>query len=298
MRAALHQFHSAEDPYTESQSIDVSRICSQDDVPEALRKKAEPASVQGSALPFRAASQDAPSAAAALNSRQLEVASAQDTAVEPELQAAAAIEGDTPAAAASAVTEGAPAADQALHPHNAAEPMQIDPVAKEAAKPAPSAAAVATAPQAAEGQSEAGPPGAENGVSGQSTEQNAEKTLGALDLTLIPENIAGSDKQLLGARSRSNPLEGSKPADLISKSAPSVSAPIAESGSQHEGGAVLQEAEQANGKSSPSAVTEEGEHSKKAEADAGPVQTGVLIEEEVALPAKECRPAAKRSRRS
>ena len=297
MHAALHQFHSAEDPYTESQSIDVSRICSQDDVPEALRKKAEPASVQGSALPFRAASQDAPSAAAALNSRQLEVASAQDTAVEPELQAAAAIEGDTPAAAASAVTEGAPAADQALHPHNAAEPMQIDPVAKEAAKPAPSAAAVATAPQAAEGQSEAGPPSAENGVSGQSTGQNAEKTLGGLDLTLIP-SIAGSDKQLLGARSRSNPLESSKPADLISKSAPSVSEPIAESGSLHEGGAVLQEAEQANGKSLPSAITEEGKHSKEGAADAGPVQAGVLKEEEVALPAKECRPAAKRSRRS
>ena len=207
-----------------------------------LRKTAETASAQASALPSGAVSQDVSLATgaapvAAADGAQPEVASPPAAAV-PDLAAA---EGG---AAALAVTEALPAPQPAPQVGQAAEPMQIDTAAAgEGIEQGSAAAAEETATQAASHETQPGDPAAANRLNGQN------KALQAADMAATPGGGLSLDKQLLGARSRSDPLDSSKGAPLVGKEAPSASAPIGDSGSLD--GASLQEAEQANGKTSP-----------------------------------------------
>ena len=228
---------------------------------------------------------------AAADGAQPEVASPPAAAV-PDLAAA---EGG---AAALAVTEALPAPQPAPQVGQAAEPMQIDTAAAgEGIEQGSAAAAEETATQAASHETQPGDPAAANRLNGQN------EALQAADVAATPGGGLSLDKQLLGARSRSDPLDSSKGAPLVGKEAPSASAPIGDSGSLHEGGASLQEAEQANGKTSPQPTVQEAlqpdvKPGKAAAADAASLQNGVPKEGEAAAPAKPSRPAAKRTRRS
>lgn len=280
----------------------MARLCAQEDVPEALRKKAEPASTQGSALPSRAVSQDASlatgpatAAAAAADGAQPEVASPPATVV-PELIAAAAAEGDT---AAQARSDALPAPQSALEAGQAAEPMQIDAPAVEGAAEQGLAAAAAedTAAQATADQPQAGDAAAEKMLDAK------DKALQGADMTAPSKGNLSLDRQLLGTRSRSDPLDSSKGAPLVSKEVPSVSAPNGNGTSLHEGGASLQEAEQPNGEASPhprvqEAVQPDIKPSKAATIEAAPLENGVPDKGEAAAPAKQSKPATKRTRRS
>lgn len=275
----------------------------QEAVPEALRKKAEPVSAPASALASGAVSQEASIAtgaapmAAAADGGQPEVASPRTAAVR-ESSAAAAPEGD--AAAASAVTEALPTPQPALQAGQAAEPMQVDtPATGEAAEQGSAAAAAAedTAVQAAGDQPHAGDPAAENRLDTDS------KTSQGADVSAPLKVGPTLDKQLLGARSRSDPSDSSKSAPLVGKEAPSVSAPTGDSAGLVEGGASLQEAEQANGHTLPEPMVQEAPQpeikpGKAPAAGAAPLHNDVLKEAEAAAPAEQPRPAAKRTRRT
>ena len=277
-------------------------VCAQEDVPEALRKKAEPASTQGSALPSRAVSQDASlatgaaTAAAAATEAQPEVASA-ISPVKPDASAAALTEGD---AAAPAVAEALPAPQPASEAGQAAEPMQIDAPAEvvgtEQISAAAGAAAESTATEAAADQPQAGVPAAEE------TLDTENKAAQAADITAPPKGGLSLDKQLLCTRSRSDPLDSSKGAPAVSKEAPSVSAPNGNGTSLHEGDA-LQEAEQPNGKALAEPEVQEAAQpevkpSKPATDGVASLENGMADMGEAAAPAKQSRPAVKRTRRS
>ncbi len=192
-----------------------------------------------------------------------------------------------------------PAPQLASEAGQAAEPMQIDgPALAEAAEQGSAAAAPAaeeTATQATADKPLAVDPAAEKTL-------DAEASLAA-DMTAPSKGGLSLDKQLLGTRSRSDPLDSSKGAPPVSKEAPSVSAPNGDGTSLHEGGASLQEAEQPNGKALPKpevaeAVQPDTKPSKAATAEAAPLVNGMPEQGEVAAPAKQSRPAAKRTRRS
>ena len=284
-------------------SAHIGSVCLQEAVPEALRKKAETASAQASALPSRAVSQDASlatgaaavvAAAAAADGAQSEVASPPAAAM-PDLAAA---EGGV---AAAAVTEALPTPQPALQATQAAEPTQTHTAAADEAPEPDSAAAAAPAEDrmtmGAANEPQPGDPAAGSRLDA------PHGALQAADVAATPGARLGLDKQLLGARSRSDPVDGSKGAPLVGKEAPSASAPLGDSGSLHEGGASLQEAEQANGKVLPPPQVQEAAQpaimpGKTAAGDAASLQNGAPEEGEAAAPAKPSRPAAKRMRRS
>ena len=243
--------------------------CSQDDVPEALRKQpeAEPGQGLGSALPSRAALQDVSQATAlTVSSKPLEGSSASEAAAADSQPAAA-----------------APAAAQDAQPEQAAVPMQID-----AGAPADAAEQEPVAAEAA--QQEADTPAAETGA-------NVHDTLAPA------EGLVSDVRQSIGARSRSDPLDKSTAAAPSIKQAPSLSAPIV-------GSTLAQQAEQANGGSSPTPVTQKSlpaqaasvkEEGVSHSAENGAVNeeaAATIEEEEAAADAKPARQAAKRARRA
>ena len=202
--------------------------------------------------------------------------------------------------AASAVAEALPTPQPALQAGQAAEPMQVDtPASGEAAEQDSAAAAAAegTAEPAAADQPQGGDPAAGDKLDAES------KASQVADVSAPSKMGLTLDKQLLGARSRSDPLDSGKGGPLVGKEAPSVSAPIGDSTGLLEGGATLQEAEQANGQPLPEpegqeALQPEIKPSKAVAAGAAPLQNGVLKEAEGAAAVKQPRPAAKRTRRS
>ena len=243
--------------------------CSQDAVPEALRKQpeAESGQVRGSALPSRAALQDVSQATAlTISSKLLEGSSASEAAAADSQPAAA-----------------APAAGQDAQPEQAAVPMQMD-----AGAPADAAEQVPSAAEAA--QQEADTPAAEHGAN-------------VHDAPAPAEGLVGDARKSIETRSRSDPLDKSTAAAPSIKQAPSLSAP-------NVGSTLAQQAEQANGGSSPAPVTQKSfpvqAANIKEEGGGPPAENGAVEkdaaaaveEEEAAADARPARQAAKRARRA
>lgn len=117
------------------------------------------------------------------------------------------------------------------------------------------------------------------------------------------EGLGGGVRQSIDARSRSDPLDKSTAAAPSIKQAPSLSAPIV-------GSTLAQQAEQANGRSSPAPVTQKSfpaqAASVKEEGVSNSPENGAVNEEaaaaikenEAAADAKPARQAAKRARRA
>ena len=242
--------------------------CAQNDVPEAVRKKARSAPGEGSALQSRATSQDAPQAAEA--AEEAPTASGQQPA-------SASAPGVEIAAAASAPEAAAAAAEAEAQPDQAAEPMQVDSVEPAGAPPGQDAPAASE--QAAASQPGADVPAATNGVAALESQGTVAKT------------AVSDGKREIDGKDRDGSLGDSRAAISSSKQVPSVNGK-----SVHEGSDTQQSTEQANGRSSSLPPLQAAKQSK---GDSfSHAENGASVEEGAAAPAKHSRPAVKRAKKS